>query len=86
MEQPNECELRAQGPEKRATTPANTPAHATPNRHYKSEPTPQATIHLQRNLSRPGLSGDFIRWKDEVHGTSVVLPVGVPSARGPDGR
>jgi hypothetical protein len=24
-------------------------------------------------LSRPGVSGDFIRWKDEVHVTSVVL-------------
>ena len=24
-------------------------------------------------MSRPGVSGDFIRWKDEVHVTSVVL-------------
>jgi hypothetical protein len=24
-------------------------------------------------LSRPGMSGDFIRWKDEVHVTSAVL-------------
>jgi hypothetical protein len=25
-------------------------------------------------VSRPGMSGDFIRWKDEVHATFVVLP------------
>ncbi len=25
------------------------------------------------DVSRPGMSGDFIRWKDEVHVTSVVL-------------
>lgn len=27
------------------------------------------------------MSGDFIRWKDEVHVTSVVLPAGAAGAR-----
>ena len=28
------------------------------------------------SLSRPGMSGDFIRWKDEVHGTSCLVSEG----------
>ena len=37
-------------------------------------------------LNRPGVSGEFIRWKDDLHGTSLVVSGGAAAARDPDGR
>jgi hypothetical protein len=36
-------------------------------------------------VRRPGVSGDFIRWEDEVHGTYDDVSEGVARARDPVG-
>jgi hypothetical protein len=62
------------------TLPCGLPGHAKTSRlgtqyfaHNADCDGCSAQETAEHLLSRPGVSGDFIRWKDEVHVTSVVL-------------